>query len=44
MAQQWGIGEITEEDVDDLFRATGADPTSQPYLNLTNYRNLVQVE
>lgn len=44
MAMQWGIGDITEEDVDDIFRATGADPASQPFISLSNYRELLQLE
>jgi hypothetical protein len=44
MAENWGIGEITEEDVDDLFRAAGVNPATQPSITLGDYRDLVQIE
>lgn len=44
MAEQWGIGEITEEDVDDLFRAAGIDPAVQTSITLADYREIVQNE
>jgi hypothetical protein len=44
MAEKWGIGEITEEDVDDLFRAAGVDPSTQPSITLSEYRDIVQIE
>ena len=44
MAKNWGIGDITEEDVDDLFRIAGVDPSVQPSITLDDFRELVQIE
>ena len=44
MAKNWGIGDITEEDVDDLFRIAGVDPSVQPSITLDDFRELIQIE
>lgn len=44
MAEQWGIGEITEDDVDDLFKAAGVNPSSQTSISLADYREIIQNE
>eukprot|EP01112_Ceratiomyxa_fruticulosa_P018958 TRINITY_DN6138_c0_g1_i1.p1 TRINITY_DN6138_c0_g1~~TRINITY_DN6138_c0_g1_i1.p1 ORF type:complete len:351 (-),score=84.11 TRINITY_DN6138_c0_g1_i1:225-1277(-) len=43
LEKQTGVGEITEEDIDDIFRICGADPSSQSDLTVENYRSIVDI-
>lgn len=42
--QHWGMGEITEEDVDDALKIIGVDPKEQDCFTLDDYRTLYETE